>query len=279
MPVLPNRLAEFAQIQNGLSQAELLKLFESLARVNEQLKVTRRRPVPGKTISREIGGKKGKMPVADAVEYEKKRFADKGEKEKKIDELLGLESGTLIVRPPIGDSIYPRRLAPDDIVRYTSTAGEKLLALDLERARPQRIFSPREETVLDVMLLIKKNEAMRVAKRIAERQRMGVFNKTAEELEAEYAEWLRVLRGDPPPETEEETAARLVKEEEERIAEEERLAEEAAKNFGKLENVFTLVDDAAALVAENPEAAAAVVRQWIGEAVLLDGNKQTNSEE
>jgi hypothetical protein len=274
MPVFPNRLAEFAQIQNGLSQEEIVKLFKSLAKVNENLKVVRRRPVPGKQISKEVGGKQREMPIADAVEYEKKRFTDKSEKEKKVDELLGLESGTLVARNAVGDSVYPRRLSPDDIVRYAESADEKLQILDLERSRPPRIFSPREETVFDVMLLIKRYEAVRVAKRIAQRQRTGVLSKTMEELEAEYAEWLRVMRGDPPPETEEEAAARMVKEAEEQILEEARQAAEAARNFDKLESVFTLVDDVTELVKDNPEAAAAVVRQWIGEAVLLDGSGQ-----
>jgi MoaA/NifB/PqqE/SkfB family radical SAM enzyme len=53
--------------------------------------------------------------------------------------------------------------------------------------------------------------------------------------------------------------------EEERIA-----AEEAARNFDDLADVHTLLDDAAHLIRVNPEAAAAIVRQWIGNAVLAE---------
>jgi hypothetical protein len=275
MRVFPNRLAEFAQMQSGLSADELAKLFGALSKVNEKVTVSRRRPVPGKTISKVVGGKERKMTVIKAADYEQKRFESKSEKDKKIDELLDLEAEPLVPHEAVSDSVYPQRLAPNDIARYTETADEKLQALDLARSRTSPIFAPREETIIDIMFLIKKHEALRVAKKIAERQRAGVLNKTLEELEADYAEWLRKLRGDPPPETEEEKAARLVKEEEERIAEEARAAEEAAKNFNELPSVFTLIDDVALMIAENPDAAASVVRQWVGEAVLLGGGTGT----
>ena len=45
MPVLPSKLAEFVQAKYGLTPDELLKLSESLGRVNPEIKVTRRRKV------------------------------------------------------------------------------------------------------------------------------------------------------------------------------------------------------------------------------------------
>jgi hypothetical protein len=175
-----------------------------------------------------------------------------------------------MIRLEVNDAIYPQRLAPSDIVRSVDSAGEKLDALDRQRTTPLKIYSPREETVLDVNTLIKKHEAIRVARRIADRQRGYIFTRTMEELEADHAAWLRRIKGEPEPETEEEKMARLVREEEQRVEDERIAAEEAARNFGDLEDVHTLLDDAAALIRENPDAATAIIRQWIGNAVLVE---------
>ena len=269
MPVLPNRFAEFVQAKYGLTPEELHKLFESLGRVDSHITVARRRKIEGKAHSKAIGKL---MPIDEAVKYEKERAENRYAKDEKIrHELLeDVDFDTLMVRLEVNDSFYPKRLAPSDIVRYVDSAGEKMDTLDRERARPTKIYSPREETVLDVITLIKKQEPVRLARHIANRQKAYILNNPLEVLEAEYAEWLRILRGDPPPETEEEMMARLVQEEEQRIEEERLAAEEAARNFGDLPDVRTLLDDAAELIRVNPEAAAAIVRQWIGNAMLLE---------
>jgi hypothetical protein len=269
MPVLPNKLAEFVQAKYGLTPDELLKLAESLGRVNENIKVSRRRKVNGKEYSKLVGKV---LTIAEAVKYERERVESRHGKDQKIKELLEeIDFDELMVRKEVNDAIYPQRLSPTDIVHYVDAAGEKLDALDRDRAREPKVYSVREETILDVITLIKKQEPYRVARRIADRQKAYVLEHTMEELEAEYAEWLRQLRGDP---TEEE---RLAMEEAERLAaeevaaEEERLAaEEAARNFGDLASVHTLLDEASELIRDNPDAAAAIIRQWIGNAVLME---------
>ena len=273
MPVLPNKLAEFVQAKYGITTDELLKLVESLGRVNEDIKFARRRKVDGKEYSRRVGKL---LAVAEAIKYEKERAENRRLKDKKIQQELldDVDFDELMSRHEVNDSIYPKRLSPTDIVNSVQSAGEKLDALDQERAITPRIYSAREEAVLDVITLIKKEEPYRVARRIADRQRAYVLEHTMEELEAEYAAWLRRTKGEPDPETEED---RLAREEAERLAaeateaEEERIAaEEAARNFGELPDVHTLLDYAATLIRENPEAAAAIVRQWIGNAVLME---------
>ena len=275
MPVLPNKLAEFVQAKYGLTPDELHKLFDSLGRVNDTIKVAQRRKVEGKDYSRQVGGRKKFMTIADAVEYEKKRVENRFEKDEKIRDLIeDIDFDELMIRLQVNDSIYPQRLTPSDIAQSIESAGEKLEALDRQRVTPAKIYSPREEAVLDVLTLVKKQEPFRVARRIADRQRAYVLNHTMEALEAEYAAWLRNLRGEPEPESE---VDRLAREEAERLiaeaadAEEERIAaEEAARNFDDLANVHTLLDDVAAIIRENPAAAAAIVRQWIGNAVLVE---------
>ena len=268
MPVLPNKLVEFVQAKYGLTPDELHKLFESVGRVNQEIKVVRRRSVAGKEYSKVVGKP---MEINEAIQYEKTRNENRHVKEEKIRGLIDEpEFNELIVRPEVNDAIYPQRLAPLDIVRYVDSAGEKLAALDRERAKPPKIYSVREETLLDVITLVKKQEPIRLARYIAEKQRAYIVENPLDVLEAEFAEWMRKLKGEPPPETEEEKMARLVREEEQRLEEERIAAEEAARNFDDLPDVRTLLDDVAELILTNPDAAAAIVRQWIGNSVLIE---------
>ena len=268
IPELPSKFVEFIQAKFGLAPEELHKLFESVGRVNPEIRVARSRKVEGKEFPKRVGKV---MTIDEAVKYEKERTESRDTKDAKMRELLeDHKFDELIARPEVNDAVYPKRLAPSDIARYVTSAGDKLDALDRERAKPPKIYSVREAVVLDVITLIKKQEPIRLAKLIADRQRKYFLNNPLEVLEAEYAEWLRILRGDPPPETEEEMMARLAREEEERIEEERLAAEEAARNFGDLEDVHTLLDDVAELIRTNPDAATAIVRQWIGNAVLTE---------
>ena len=269
MPVLPNKLVEFVQAKYGLTPDELHKLFESLGRVDDTIKVSRKQIIKEKKYPKSVGKI---ISILEATEYEKGRAEKRLGKDDKIRELIeDVDFDELMVRLEVNDAIYPKNLAPVDIARSLDSAGDKLEALDRQRAALPKVYSAREEAVLDVLTLIKQQEPIRVARRIAERQRAYILNNPMEVLEAEYAEWLRQLRGDPTEEERlaKEAADRLVAEaaaiEDERIA-----AEEAARNFDDLEGVHTLLDDAAALIRDNPEAAAAIVRQWIGNAVLLE---------
>ncbi|MDR0327559.1 MAG: hypothetical protein LBI05_04605, partial [Planctomycetaceae bacterium] len=65
----------------------------------------------------------------------------------------------------------------------------------------------------------------------------------------------------------EEEARRLAEEEAARVAQ-----EEFENSLGELGSLRSLRDEIAELIAKNPEAAAAVIRQWIGNAVLVESN-------
>jgi hypothetical protein len=265
LPVLPNDLAQYVQETTGLKPKELVKLFESLNRIDQSIPVTRRHPVAGKNISKEVRGKEGRMSMEEAVDYEVKRAESKSIKESRLRELTDIETDDLFEREDINDEIYPKRLSPKDMVRYIGTAQERLEALDRLRARQSKVFLPREEALLDVLTSIKKYEVARLARKIAEQQRESVAGKTLEELKAEHEARLRKLKGEPEPETPEQTQERLLQEEQQRIADETAAAEEAARildGFGK--DNHTLADEAGMLVKENPDAAAAVVQQWLG---------------
>lgn len=264
MPVLPNDLAEHAQTLAGMSSEEIIKLLESLGRIDESIVVRRRRPVSGKNHSKEVGGKQRKMSIDEAVEYEKKRIEERTEKERQVKELYHLDTD-IVERDEINDEIYPKRLTPTDIARSIEAAKTGLEELDRLRSKTSKEFSRKEEVVLRILKQIKKLEAARVARIIAEKQRNTVIGKTVEELEAEREQRIRKLKGLPEPivETPEEKAEREKREEEEK--------QEMIRTLpGFDKHIKTLTDEAGELAEENIDAAASVVRQWIGNVVNSD---------
>ena len=264
-PVLPSKLAKFVQVKYGLAPDELQKLFVSIARENKDIKVNRNLIVAGKEYPKQVGKP---LDIAEAAEYEKERAENWQIKEEKIQELIDeREFHELRFITELDESLYPQKLEPVDIVRCVDAAKEKLEELERKRNKPPKIYSVRDELVLDAITLIKKQEPLRLARLIAARQKGYLFSKSMEELEYEYSEWLRELRGDP---TEEELLAMQAAEEEQRLEEERLAAEEAARNFEDLATVHTLLDDVAELIRNNPEAAAAIIGQWIGNAVLME---------
>ena len=253
--VLPNAFAQHASELAGLTPDEILKLLQSLGRVNASITVTRRRADKSGKGSKVVGGRKGKMTIDEAVEYETTRIGERNEKEKTVRELFGLEDEEF-ERVELNEEVYPKRMAPTDIVRYVDAAQKRLEEADRLTERRKKVYSPREEIILNVATEIKKYEAPRVAQKIAERQRQIVEGKTIEELDAERQQRLEAFQAelDGPPPTPEEL-------EQQRIEEE---LDAARTLTGFDTNIRTLSDEAAELTSENPEAAAAIVRQWIG---------------
>ncbi len=261
LPVLPNDLAEHVQTLGGLNSEELIKLFESLGRIDDSIVVSRRRPVPGKNTSKEIGGLHKKMSIEKAVEYEKQRAEARTEKENKVREMFDLDE-ELFQRDELNDDIYPQRLTPTDIVTSIDAARIKLEEQDRLSAIRKKVFSTRDELILDILDLVKRYEAARTAKVVAERQRKLVEGKTLEQLEKEREARIRQLKGEPEPidETPEEREERLKLEEEQK--------QELIRTLpGFDKNIRTLVDEAGDMTSENVDAAAAVIRQWIGNLV------------
>lgn len=260
-------MAEHVQSLVGLSSDEIIKLLESLGRINDKITVTRRRAVPGKQSSKEVGGKQRKMSLEQAVEYEKDRLEKRLEKEKQIQELFVFEGG-LVAKDELNDELYPKRLTPNDIAQSIESAKQKLEEIDRKRSERNVVFSPTEEAVLDVLNQIKKQEASRIAKYIADRQRGTVLGKTIEQLEEERQERIRKLQEELNPivETPEEKEEREKREEEEK---QERIR--TLPGFGK--NIKTLVDEAGEVAGDNLDAATAVVRQWIGNQSRVENNQ------
>ena len=254
-PVLPNAFAQHASELTGLTPEEILKLLESLGRIDGAITVTRRRVDKSGKGSKVVGRRKGKMTIDDAVEYEKTRIEERNEKEKTVRELFGLEEME-VERDEFNEDVYPKRLAPTDIVRCVDAAEKRLDEIDRLRETRKKVFSPREENVLNILEEIKKYEATRLTQKIAERQRQSVEGKTIEELDAERKQRIENIQAEARAEWEATEA-----EEQAKIDE----GLKAARTLTGFDpNLHTLVDEAAEITSENPEAAAAVMRQWIG---------------
>ncbi|MDR2345611.1 MAG: hypothetical protein LBE18_06060 [Planctomycetaceae bacterium] len=266
MDILPDDLARHIGSFVGLTPEELIRLFESLGRIDSSFNVQRYKGIKGKNYSRKIGKK---MKITDATEYEKNRLDERIEKEKKILEIHGIDK-SIFDRDELNDEIYPKRLTPNDIVRSINAAKERLEEIDKERAKTKVEFSPRDEVVLDAITMVKKYETVRLAQAIAEKQRENIIGKTKEQLKEEEAKKMRQMKGEPEPhiETPEEKAEREARE-----REEERLKHDELNGFDS--NYKTLVQEAAELTDENPEAATAVIRQWIGNTGTNE-NKNSN---
>jgi flagellar biosynthesis/type III secretory pathway M-ring protein FliF/YscJ len=172
--------------------------------------------------------------------------------ENKARELLDI-GDEVFERDEFEEGIYPKRLKPTDIVRYIDGAEKQLEEADRLREKRKKVFAPREEMLLDAMARIKKLEAIRVAQKIAEMQRLAIAGKTIEELNAEREERRKKILEGPPPTPEEIEEQRIQAELE---------AARTLQGFDK--NIVTLTDEAAELTSENPDAAAAIIRQWIG---------------
>ena len=256
-PVLPKEFARHASELAGLAPDEILKLLQALGRIDDAMTVTLRRGDKKSKVSKTAGGRKGKMSIDDAVEYEKQRIEERSEKEKTVRELFGLQDEEF-ERNEINDAIYPKRMSPMDITRYVDAAEKRLEDNDRLAERRKKVYSPREEIILNVLTEIKKNEAPRIAQKIAQKQRQTVQGKTLEDLEAERKLRIENIQAEARSATEAAAA-----DEEAKINEKLETARTLA-SFGK--NLRTLTDEAAELTLENPAAAAAVVRQWIGAA-------------
>ncbi|MDR2170392.1 MAG: hypothetical protein LBP59_09645 [Planctomycetaceae bacterium] len=259
--ILPDDLARHVGTFVGLTPEELGRLFSSLGRIDGSFVVQRYRGVKGKNYSRKVGGK---MKITDAAEYEKDRVDERREKEKKILDIHGIDK-TIFNRDELNDEIYPKRLTPSDIVRSTDAAKERLREIDQERAKQKIEFSPRDEVVLDAMIMVKKYETLRLAQAIADRQRENIIGKSKEQLKEEAARKMREMKGEPEPhvETPEEKILREARE-----REEERLKRDELAGFDP--NYRTLVQEAAELTDENPDAATAIIKQWIGNVGVVE---------
>ena len=236
----PVELAEKIGVQAGLVPDEMLKLLDSLERVEKNRKIIRRKAVQDKIVS------KKPMDLPQAVEFAQERLAEHKRREeiqRQIHKQKHLKFFEVESRDVIEDTEYPRKLSPYDIGRSIETAHKRLLEEEEKKKETEDPIYRRAELLLSAIDRTKITEAARVARKIAERQnRIGL-------LSMEEAQRLAKMT----PEQREELAPEI--EDQLEIA-------RSLQGFKKMQN--TIVDDAAEVVKDDVDAAAAVVRQWVG---------------
>ena len=234
----PVELAEKIGQQAGLLPDEMVKLFDSLERVEKNRKIIRRKAVQEKIVS------KKPIDLQNAVEFAKERLEEHKKREENLrrsHKQKHLKYFEAESRDVIEDTEYPKKTSPYDIGRSIDTAQKRLL--EEERKDADDPVDHKTIILLQAIDRTKITEAARVAHKIAERQkRIGL-------LSLEEAERLAKMT----PEERQELAPDI----------EEQL-EIARSLHGFKKQVNTIVDEAAEVVDENVDAAAAVVRQWVG---------------
>ena len=235
----PSELADKIGQQAGLLPDEMLKLLDSLERVENNRIIIQRKAVKQKIVD------KKPISLAKAVEFAQEKIEEHKRREeiqrlihkKKLLKYVEIES-----RDIIEDTEYPRKLSPYDIGKSIDTA-KKRLREEEERQEEDQPVNRKTELILNVLDRTKITEAARVAHKIASRQnRIGLFS--LEEAER---------RSNLPQEEQMEMDPEI----------EEQLKIARSLNGFKRKN-NTIVDDAASVVDENIDAAASVVKQWVG---------------
>jgi len=236
----PIELADKIGQQAGLLPDEMLKLLDSLERVEKRRKIIRRKAVAKKIVNK----KPTDLPTAVEIQKEKlEEHRKREEAQKWIHRKKHLKFIEPETRDVIEDTEYPRQLSPYDIGRSIETAYKRLLEEEEKKKEVDDPVNRRAELILKALDRTKITEAARVARKIAERQkRIGLEN-------LEEAERL----------------AKMTPKERETLAPEIEETLEIAKSLqGFKKHVTTLVDEASEVVNEDVDAAAAVVRQWVG---------------
>ena len=240
-PVLtPVELAEKIGRQAGLLPDEMLKLLDALERVEKKRKIVRRKAVEEKIVNQKPIG------LGKAVEFAKERLEEHKKREeiqRQIHRRKHLKFIEAESHDVIEDTEYPRKLSPYDIGISIGTAHKRLLEEEERKKEADDPVYRRAELILHALDRTKITEAARVAKKIAARQnRIGLL--TLEEAQR---------------------LAKMTPEEREALDPEiEEQLEIARSLHGFKKQINTVVDDAAEVVKEDVDAAANVVKQWIG---------------
>ncbi|HBT76655.1 MAG TPA: hypothetical protein DEB39_06960 [Planctomycetaceae bacterium] len=193
-------------------------------------------------------GKKQKMAFEAAIELELQRAGERREREMTIKLNRGIKLSPEELNQEAFSTeknIYPKRVSPLDIGRSLDAARAHLADGGEKNMPKEQRF--RAELLIHVIEQIKRLEALRVARRIARRQKNVVQGKTTEQVRTEKEN--------------EQSAALLAARQ---LEEERRKTERSIGGFGK--GLHTLIDEAAEVVQTDYDASAKVLNQWIGNA-------------
>ncbi|MGL6225460.1 MAG: hypothetical protein ACRC10_02410 [Thermoguttaceae bacterium] len=222
----------------GLLPAEIAQLLGTLAEI-ESDRVVIRQKVGEKRI-----GKPNRQTLEKAKDYAKDR-AEKRQEEEEKRRLAGRKKGKKYHQQEsnelIATSEWTSMLYPSDMSRLVEAAKTKM-TVELAQQKRESAEERRGKIILEVLDRTKETETARLARTIAKRQeRIGQL--TEEELAAQEKELVQIKLDSATVEEQLEAARSL-------------------QRFGK--NLHTLTDEAAGVVEQNLDAAANIMRQWVG---------------
>lgn len=229
---LSRRIAETA----GMLPDEIVKLLKSLAEIEPGIKIAHRKP--GSSGKRLFGFLKEKTTgVVDALQHAREEVEKREEIERKLRK-KHLPAGN---RSDLKDDDSPKQVSPVDISRAIEGARKYFTGLE-EKKQADPVSERKADLVLRIIQKLKREEMRRLAKRIAMKQKL-MYDMLLERNDGEYVPLERKL-------SPEEAEAALEK------------AQNELTGFGK--GLHTLIDDAKEVVENDYDAAANVVRQWVG---------------
>lgn len=222
----------------GLLPAEIAQLLGTLAEI-ESDRVVIRQKVGEKKI-----GKPNRQPLEKAKEYAQDR-AEKRQEEEEKRRLARRKQGKKYHQQEsneiIATSEWTSMLYPSDMLRLVEAAQTKM-TVEWEQQKRESEEERRGKIILEVLDRTKETETARLARTIAKRQeRIGQL--TEEELAAQEQEVVQQRMDNTGVEEQLEAARSL-------------------QRFGK--NLHTLTDEAAGVVDQNLDAAANIMKQWVG---------------
>ena len=241
---------ELVPHEMGLELDEIERLLELLGREDEN-RVVMRRKVGGILDTAKglilwlVPNKKKLHDVQEQLHKKIEEIAEQREK------LAKLRKKKKLVENDLPDDIapesieYPQKISPDDILNSIVAAKERL-EQPIPKPKTSLVEKKHAELILNVLLQLKYDEATRFARYITQ-MTYKHLNRTPEE-QAAYLEQLK----------------RKVVED----AEEELEKIRTLSGFGK--NLHTLIDDAGEVVQDNYDAAAKVIKQWVGNKSEMD---------
>lgn len=234
----------------GLELDEIERLLELLGREDEDRLVLRRK-VGGVLDAAKglilwlVPNKKKLHDVQEQIRQQIEELAEQKEKLAQYRKKKKLAEKTPLFNILPESIEYPKRLSPDDILDSITAAKERL-----EQRKQKPKTTPLEkrhaELILNALQQLKNDEATRFARYITQLAHKHL-NRTPEE-QAAY----------------EEQKKQKIQEN----AEEELEKIRTLSGFGK--SLHTLIDDASDVVQDDYDAAAKVIKQWVGNNVETD---------
>lgn len=225
---------------SGMQPDEVVKLLETLANAERDTKIVLRKP--GKKSGKRLFGliPEKRMDILDALEHAREQEEKWEEYEKKLSKKNESKK-----HEPLNKADFPKPLLPKDIARSIEGAKKRLEEKD-RRKTIDTLAERKAELIFNIVQNLKKQQTVRLAKRIAMKQQL-LYETLLKMHGGEYVPLEHEPKENDGPENDENTV------------------EWGERNLdGFQKGSMSLLDEAADVVEHDYDAAANVVKQWVG---------------